>query len=161
MCLDGYCRQPSARRTSRLKRGGAVELLSLDVAGAEAELVEGGSAFAGDPDTWFRREWVRELFERSIAELRRRLETAGKHTCFVLFRRYDVEGPDAEARPTYPALAAELGIPVTQVTNLLAFARREFRTIVLEQIRELSTDDAEFREEARDLLGWSPDDAAL
>ena len=33
------------------------------------------------------------------------------------------------------ALAAELGIPVSQVTNLLAFARREFRTIVLEQIR--------------------------
>ena len=87
----------------------------------------GGSAFAGDPDAWFRQEWVRELFERSIAELRRRLEAAGKRTCFVLFQRYDVEGPDAVARPTYPALAAELGIPVTQVTNFLALARREFR----------------------------------
>jgi hypothetical protein len=72
-----------------------------------------------------------------------------------------VDGPDASPRPTYAGLAGELGIPVTQVTNFLALARREFRAIVLEQIRELSVDEVEFRDEARALLGWSPDDAAL
>jgi DNA-directed RNA polymerase specialized sigma24 family protein len=160
LCLDGYCanRHAAARR---LKRGGAVRLLSLDAMGAEADPVERASAGLGDPDAWFHREWVRDLFERSIAALRRRLEAAGKSTHFALFQRYDVDGPGALTRPTYGELAAEFGLPPTQVTNFLALARREFRTIVLEQLRELSADDAEFREEARDLLGWSPDDPAV
>jgi DNA-directed RNA polymerase specialized sigma24 family protein len=152
LCLDGYCanRHADARR---LKRGGAAEMLSLDAAETAAGL--------GDPDVWFHREWVRELFERSIAALRERLEHSGRSVHFALFQRYDVDGPDASPRPTYAGLAGELGIPITQVTNFLALARREFRAIVLEQIRELSVDEAEFRDEARALLGWSPDDAAL
>ena len=152
LCLDGYCanRHADARR---LKRGGAAEMLSLDSAEIEAGL--------GDPDACFHREWVRDLFERSIATLRERLEHSGRSAHFALFQRYDVDGPDASPRPTYAGLATELGIPVTQVTNFLALARREFRAIVLEQIRELSVDEAEFRDEARALLGWRPDDAAL
>ena len=158
VCLDGYCANRHAEGR-RLKRGGAVELLSLDLAGAEADLPDAAAA-AADPDGYFRRELIRELFTRSIAELRDRLERAGKPACFALFHRYDVEGSDAPARPTYAALASEFGLPVTQVTNLLARARREFRGIVLEQLRELSASDAEFRNEAHDLLGWSPDDPA-
>jgi hypothetical protein len=80
---------------------------------------------------------------------------------FALFQRYDVEGPGNPARPTYADLAAGFGLPATQVTNFLALARREFRSIVLDQVRELSASDAEFREEARDLLGWTPDDPAV
>ncbi len=53
-------------------------------------------------------------------------------------------------------LAEEFHIPVTQVTNFLAFARREFRRIVLEKLREITANDREFREEARSLLGVSP-----
>jgi DNA-directed RNA polymerase specialized sigma24 family protein len=160
LCLDGYCANRHAE-SRRLKRGGGAELLSLDVMGAEADLVERASADLGDPDAWFRREWVRELFRRSITALHQRLDGSGRAVHFALFHRYDVEGPDATPRPTYAALAAEFDLPVTQVTNFLALARREFRGIVLEQIRELSADDAEFREEARDLLGWSPDDPAV
>ena len=156
LCLDGYCANRHAEER-RLKRGGSAEVLSLDVAGLEAELP--GPGGADDPDLLFRREWVRELFARSIACLRERLTGVGKATHFAVFERYDVLGPDAESRPTYAELAAELGIPVTQVTNYLALARREFRRIVLDQLRELTPDETEFRAEARDLLGWSPDDA--
>jgi len=42
------------------------------------------------------------------------------------------------------------------VTNFLAFARREFRRIVLEKLREITANDREFREEARSLLGVAP-----
>ncbi len=159
VCLDGYCANRHAEGR-RLKRGGGIELLSLDVAGAEAELPDATATAAADPDGYFRRELVRELFARSIAELRTRLARTGRDDCFALFHRYDVEGPGAPARPTYAALATDFGLPVTQVTNLLARARREFRGIVLEQLRELCASDAEFRAEARDLLGWSPDDTA-
>ena len=155
MCLDGYCANRHADER-RLKRGGGAEMLSLQVAGLEAELPEGNQQ---DPDAIFRREWVRELFSRSVTALREHLTGAGRAAHFAVFERYDVQGPDAETRPTYAELAAEFGLPVTQVTNYLSLARREFRRIVLEQLRELTPDEAEFRTEARDLLGWSPDDA--
>ena len=50
-------------------------------------------------------------------------------------------------------LRPSIGLPVTQVTNHLAWARREFRRLILERLRELSASDAEFRSEARELLG--------
>ena len=157
MCLDGYCANRHAEER-RLKRGGGVEVLSLDVAGLEASLPVAGNG-PDDPEALFRREWVRELFGRSVRALRQQMEGSGKGTQFALFERYDVRGSDADRRPTYAELAAEFAIPATQVTNYLALARREFRRTVLEQLRELTPDDAEFRAEARDLLGWSPDDA--
>ena len=56
-------------------------------------------------------------------------------------------------RPAYRTIAEELGLPVTQVTNHLAWARRELRRLVLERLRSLTSSDAEFREEAEELLG--------
>jgi hypothetical protein len=42
---------------------------------------------------------------------------------------------------------------VTQVANYLHWARNRFRGHALETLRALTTSDAEFREEARTLLG--------
>ena len=42
---------------------------------------------------------------------------------------------------------------MTQVTNWLHTARSRLRQHLLARLRELCTDDAEFRDEARDLLG--------
>ncbi|MGH9580978.1 MAG: RNA polymerase sigma factor [Terriglobales bacterium] len=49
--------------------------------------------------------------------------------------------------------AAEEGIAVTDVTNHLAWARREFRRIALERLRAMTASEEEFRREARALLG--------
>ena len=76
----------------------------------------------------------------------------GRQVHFALFERYDLDEKPGD-RPTYQALAGEFGIPVTQVTNYLAVARREFRRIVLQRLREVTATDAEFRAEARELLG--------
>jgi hypothetical protein len=40
-----------------------------------------------------------------------------------------------------------------QVTNELAAARRDFRRLVLDELRELTGSEAELRAEARDVLG--------
>ena len=72
---------------------------------------------------------------------------------FALFERYDVEGADTPDRPSYAQLAAEHGLPVTQVTNHLHWARRELRAAVLEKLREITAGEDEFRSEARALLG--------
>ena len=68
-----------------------------------------------------------------------------------LFERYDLENSDP--KPSYADLAKEFGLPPTDVTNYLAFARREFRRCVLDQLREMTASEEEFRREARVLLG--------
>jgi hypothetical protein len=55
--------------------------------------------------------------------------------------------------PTYDGLAVEFGIPETQVTNYLAFARRRFRHHVIETLAALTATDDEFAAEAREILG--------
>ena len=63
--------------------------------------------------------------------------------------------PDTLAREVREA-TAELGIPATQVTNYLAFTRRELRRLVLERLQALCATDDEFRLEARELFGVDP-----
>jgi RNA polymerase sigma factor (sigma-70 family) len=154
-CLDGFVAN-ERQSAHRLKRGGGAEHVSLDFAGAEAELVRQGPAAGADMDEYFHREWVRSLFALSVEALRRRCTEAGKSVPFALFERYDLDGPDAARRPSYADLAREMGIPETQVTNHLAWARREFRRLVLEALEDATGSEEEFRAEARHLLGVDP-----
>jgi hypothetical protein len=73
-----------------------------------------------------------------------------------LFKRYDLHDGSTGDRPTYEQLAAEFAVPVTQVTNYLALARRTFRRFALDALREVTGSDEEFREEARRLFGVAP-----
>ena len=167
LCLDGVVAN-ELKAARRLKRGGgarAVPLDALDFAGAEGEVRRQDVPQGVDPEEYFRREWVRSLFGLAVETLRAHCASAGKHVHFELFERYDLGAPDGATgdagtsdgaeppRLTYAQLARQYGIPVTQVTNHPAYARREFRRIILEQLRELSGSDEEFRAEARELLG--------
>jgi DNA-directed RNA polymerase specialized sigma24 family protein len=156
-CLDGFVakqRQSAGRR----KRGGGIRHLALDFQDAEGELRQLDIASDLDMEEYFHREWVRHLVAEAVAALRRQCEAEGKPLHFTLFERYDLEGPDAAVRPSYAGLAAELGLPVTQVTNWLAWARRRFRALLLDALREATGSDEEFRAEARALLGRDPAD---
>jgi RNA polymerase sigma factor (sigma-70 family) len=153
-CLHGFVAN-ERKASRRLKRGGGASLLSFDFASAEGELQRQAVRDDVDMDEYFHRECVRSLFVFAVDVLRERCERSGKELHFSLFRRYDLEGSDAARRPTYAELAEEFGVSAVQVTNYLAAVRREFRTIVLERLRELSGSEAEFRAEARELLGVS------
>jgi DNA-directed RNA polymerase specialized sigma24 family protein len=149
-CVDALAAN-EWKAARRLKRGGGAAHVPLDFAAAEGELRE---LYAGgaDAERVFHDEWVRALFAGAVEALRLRCEAAGRTAHLALFERYDLaEGDDR--RPTYAELAAELSLPVTQVTNYLAAVRRDFRRLVLERLREATADDAEFRAEARELLG--------
>jgi RNA polymerase sigma factor (sigma-70 family) len=152
VCLDGFVSNERARART-LKRGGGQLLLSLDFEGAEGELARVVRAPNADPDEAFRREWVRSVFAQAVESLRRHAREAGKETALAVFERYDLDGPDAVAKPTYADLARELGLPVTQVTNHLAWARREFRRLALDALASQCGSDEEFKAEALDLFG--------
>jgi RNA polymerase sigma factor (sigma-70 family) len=150
LCLDGFVSNVK-KAEGRLKRGGAVTLVSLDFASAEGELKRHELSVPADVDQLFYQEWVRALFQHAVDDLRASA-AGGRSIMFRVFERYDLADETSE-RPTYAALAAELGITATTVTNHLAAMRREFRGHVLDRLRDLTTSDEEFESEARRLLG--------
>lgn len=154
LCLDGFSAN-ERKAAGRLKRGGGAAVLPLDFAEAEQELALQGTGNTLGPEEYFHREWVRALFARAVETLRRRCEESGRGLRFALFERYDLDGADGD-RPTYAALAAQHGVTPEKVTNELAAARRELRSIVLETLRELTGSEAELRAEAREILGIDP-----
>lgn len=147
VCVDRYVGK-AASAEKAIKRGG--DLLLLDFDSAEHEL-SGHAGGIDDVERWFEREWARSIFDSAILELRRRAETPIAKTRIALFERYDLIDP--ADRPSYSALAEQLGLKTTDVTNHLAAVRRELRAVVLETLRELTASDEEFRSEARALLG--------
>ena len=151
MCLDGFA--SNARKADRrLKRGGGVTLVPLDFETAEGEMASREPAVDADVDELFYREWVRALLERSVADLKRAAEESGRAVMFEVFARYDLID-DQEARPTYAEIARSLGLTAATVTNHLASMRKQFRAIVLDRLRELTSSEAEWEAEAAKLLG--------
>lgn len=149
VCLDRYVMNQK-RAEGRVKRGGRFEIVRFDFEDAEGELRGRPLPDPTDMEALFRRELIRDLFGRTVTQVREELRSEGKDTHYRLFERYDL---DPVARVTYVDLAAEQGIEVTQVTNRLARVRRLFRQRVLENLREISGTDDEYRSEARELFG--------
>ena len=148
-CLDRFAAD-AARARARLKRGGGADVEPLEA--AEIALV-------GAPDETDARihdEWVRGVLAVALDAFRAEAEAAGKSTQVAAFVAYDVDDPPDAERPSYRSLAQRFGIPETQVTNYLNWSRREYRRHVLDALRALAGNDAEFREDARDLLGNRP-----
>lgn len=154
MCLDGFA--SNARKAERrLKRGGGVTLVALDFETAEGEIATREPAVDADVDELFYREWVRALLERSVADLKRVADESGRGLMFEVFARYDLID-DHETRPTYADIARALGLTAATVTNHLAAMRKQFRILLLERLRELTSSEAEWEAEAAKLLGRPP-----
>ena len=146
-CLDGFVAN-ERKAGQRLKRGGDMDHYQLDFAAAEDELAA-HAASALSPEDYFHREWVRWMFTLAVEAFRRRCDEMGRGVHFQIFERYDLSDDEV----SYASLAAEFGLDNATVNNYLAAARRDFRRIVLEKLREITATDEEFRAEARSLLG--------
>jgi RNA polymerase sigma factor (sigma-70 family) len=151
LCLDGFA--SNARKAERrLKRGGGVTIVPLDFQTAEGEMATHEPAVGADVDELFYREWVRGLLERSVSDLKRHAEEAGRPEMFEVFARYDLID-EGDVRPTYTVIASALNLTTATVTNHLAAMRRQFRKIVLDRLRQLTSSDEEWEAEAAKLLG--------
>lgn len=155
VCVDSFVMNQE-KAAKRLKRGGKVSHVALDFAGAEEEL-DGATmdpAKIPSPESledFFEKEWIRGLFELAVEDLRSLCEANERERTFRLFEEYDLAGDETIS---YDKLAAEYGIPVTDVTNALAWARREFRRGALDRLREICGSEEEFQREARAVFGW-------
>jgi len=150
LCVDSFVMNED-KAARRQKRGGEVQHLALDFAGAEEELADGtiDAAAIASPESiekFFETEWVRSFFALAVEDLRALCSERGRDREFQLFERYDLDGDD---EISYARLAQQCGIAVSDVTNGLAWTRREFLRLALERLREICRDDDEFQREAR------------
>ena len=155
MCVDSFVMNEE-KAARRQKRGGNIEHVALDFAGAEEELgastIDAASLASPESlEAFFEKEWVRSLFALAVEDLRQLCAEKQRERTFELFEAYDLEGDDSIS---YERLAGEYGIAVTDVTNALAWARREFRKIALVRLRELCGSADEFQREAKAVFGW-------
>ncbi|HJZ73867.1 MAG TPA: hypothetical protein VKE51_19145 [Vicinamibacterales bacterium] len=150
-CLDRFV--ANARQADgRLKRGGGVTLVPIDLPEAERELQQQAANAVADFDLFFHREWLRSLFADAAARLRDACAARGRPHRFTLFELYDLADEDDD-RPSYAELARRFDLSAADVTNELAAARREFRRLVMAALREQCATDDEFEAELRALGG--------
>jgi len=147
LCLDGFVSNRN-RADGRLKRGGGIELVSLDFETAERELPAAANGQIS-MEEYFHREWQREMFALAVEDLRALARQKGKDVPLQVFEDHDL----VEEPPGYAELARRYGLPETAVTNYLAWARRELRRLLLERLAELTGGERDFRREARELFG--------
>lgn len=144
-CLVAYA-NTRLESATRLKRGGTATHVSID-----------DVVLADSPDDaldqLFEREWVQSVLKTALDALRNECANCGREQSYRVFVAHDVDGADLDAPPTYATIARQFELPVSQVTNFLNWSRRRFRAHVLDTLRALTTSDAEFRAEARTLLG--------
>jgi len=154
VCTDSFVMNQD-KAAHRQKRGGNVLHVALDFEGAEDEL----TGRVMDPEDvpapksveeFFEREWIRNLFTMALEDLRKLCEERGREKTFRLFEEYELDG-DREI--SYDKLAQKYGIPTTDVTNALAWARREFRRFALDRLREICGSYDEFQREVVAVFG--------
>ena len=147
LTLDRFV-QDRRREHVAQKRGGALRALAESIASVEAELARRGLGAESDPEALFQAESARQLLALALEALREHCARAEKEEHFAIFERYCFD-PD----PSYEALASELDVSVVILTHRLAYARRHFRRLALELLRDVTATDEEYRLEARALLG--------
>jgi RNA polymerase sigma factor (sigma-70 family) len=154
LCADSFVMNQD-KAASRQKRGGNAAHVALDFQAAEEELAAASIDPASIPapeslEEFFEKEWIRSLFALAVEDLRKLCADRDRDRTFRLFEDYDLSG-DTEI--SYDKLAAQYAIPTTDVTNALSWARREFRRIALERLREICGSDEEFHRESRAVFG--------
>jgi DNA-directed RNA polymerase specialized sigma24 family protein len=154
LCADSFVLN-EIKHAGRRKRGGDVVHLALDFSAAEGELRAQTIDPASIPSNekiqeFFDKEWIRSLFAAAVRKFRESCTSAGKTSALVLFEAYDLAEDDP---PSYAQLAQTHGLSVSEVTNWLAWARREFRRLAKEELRALCSTDEEFARESTTLFG--------
>jgi hypothetical protein len=154
LCVDSFVINED-KATRRQKRGGGIPARALDFSGVE-EALSGRTidpATIASPESleeFFEKEWIRGLFTLAVEDLRLLSVGQGRTLTFRLFEEYDLSEDDDIS---YEKLAGQHNIAVTEVTNALAWARREFRKIALSRLREICGSDEEFERESKAVFG--------
>jgi RNA polymerase sigma factor (sigma-70 family) len=136
-------------RAKSVKRGGKVEIVHFDFQSAEAryrmEPVE-----ALTPETIFEARWAMALLGKSMEKLSQEYVAQGKRTTFEALNVF-LDPNNSKQVPAYEDVADRLKISVGSVKTLIHRLRKQYASIVREEIGRTLSDPAEVTEEIHQL----------
>ena len=135
-------------KAHRLKRGGAVKVISLDQVDAE-ERYALEPADRLTPERVFEKSWVTTLLDSAARRLREEYAGAGKRDLYDQLNDFRVE---ASERPSYAEVAARLGQSESAVKSAVWRLRRRHQELVREEIAQTLGETADVNDEIRYLL---------
>jgi len=136
------------RKQQALKRGGGVELLSLDFKSAE-ETYAHEPATHLDPEAVYERRWALGLLERAITELEQQYVEKGKGDLFAALKG-TLDGSEP-TRP-YPDLARDLAMTEGALRTAVSRLRARWRGQVLALVAETVEDGSQVQDELQCLI---------
>ena len=133
------------RAATAQKRGGGGAPLGL------AELEAAGTmpiAAGATPEEAFDRRWARAVYDNALAALHTRLQSRGREAIFLQLRGI-ITG---QGTAKYQEVATALGISEGAVKQAALELRREFGTVLRDEIRRTVADESQVDDEVRYLL---------
>jgi len=136
------------RKKATLKRGGGVEMLSIDFQSAEERYrIEPSHTLS--PDSIYERRWALGLLDRAVEELRRHYEEAGKGELFEALK--GGLGHDDGLLP-YSELSRQLGQSEAALRSAVFRLRRRWRDQLRELVAETVDEESTIDDELQNLL---------
>ncbi|MGE3172339.1 MAG: RNA polymerase sigma factor [Planctomycetota bacterium] len=137
------------RSATAQRRGGGAVPAALD------DVPEPPDPGSPAPDAALDEAWRRELLLRARDRLQQELEGSGRARYFALFRDWYLDDRDDGALD-HNALAARHGVTRTDVSNWLDHAKRRYRAILHDLVRDTVGCEETLQEELRWLFGPTP-----
>ena len=134
-------------RVRAAKRGGGVEILSLDAQKAE-ERYRLEPVDRLDAEKIYERRWAMTLLKQALDRLREESEAAGKAAWFDRLRSFVAGDSDV----TSDKAAKELGLAAGTLRGAVHRLRVRYRALVREEIAHTVADPSEIEEEIRYLI---------
>jgi DNA-directed RNA polymerase specialized sigma24 family protein len=147
-CFQNYL-SVQAQRAHRLKRGGNYQFVSLDLETAENRyLLEPADYLT--PEKIFEARWALTLLEDAMAVLRNEYVASGKESVFDTLKGF-VGIEESTPESSYEEAAEALDIGVVAVKTLIRRLRKQYLTVVREQVSRTVSNPAEIDGEVRAL----------
>ena len=131
---------------NRLKRGGGVQIVSMDEHLAEAEALMSASSH-GDEGTVYDQGWAITLMSQAWEHLEGVFAAEGKQSLFEELKPFVVGG--TVVPPNQEEVAARLGVPVSTLRTWLQRLRQRYREELRTEVARTVSDPAEIDEEMR------------
>ncbi|MGA2246060.1 MAG: sigma-70 family RNA polymerase sigma factor [Verrucomicrobiota bacterium] len=135
-------------KRQRLKRGGGVEIVSLDLEAGEARY-RAEPATVDSPERIFERHWAQAVVEQAAGRLQAEFRAAGQGERYEVLKNF-LMGDSQTCQ--YTDAAAQLGISVSAVTSAIHRLRGRFREVFHEEIANTLDRPEQAEEEIRHLF---------
>jgi DNA-directed RNA polymerase specialized sigma24 family protein len=135
-------------KSQRLKRGGAVSILSLDAVPAE-ERYQLEPVDNATPEVLYERRWAQAVLEQAVGRMEAEYERNGQGARFAVLKDF-LMGDSGKV--SYDAAAQRLNLTVSALTSAVHRLRGRFRDVFREEIAHTVATPIEVDEEIQHLM---------